>query len=312
MIKKQLTNLPIQWDVNISVLKNPLLWFQSLVMFLIAGSYLTLLLIGINLYEHHWEDIPVAFVIGLVVGGGLFIAFSLMIFLMNWRGIPTKYVLKDKHIEQYTLAKGKKTTGLLSLFGILSGKSAGYTAAGATLLAGSREQIAVDWKDATSLEVFPNRHEIQLQNDWRTIMQVVCPADQFDNILRIIQQKTENNRKPEKLKEKTETSFAKKVMLSIFSLIFGIFLFPRLPIHYVGIFTIATIVFAFLALWSSGLKQRIFAGILFVLPIVGVTLAFVAGEVDMSAQGAIYALLIELLIFSFFVFISIGVILRKL
>ena len=99
-------------------------------------------------------------------------------------------------------------------------------------------------------------------------------------------------------------------MLSLFSLIFGIFLFPRLPIHYVGIFAIATIVFAFLALWSSGLKQRVFAVILFLIPVIGVTLAFVSGEVDMSRQGAIYALLIELFILGFFLFIGMGVILK--
>ena len=174
-------------------------------------------------------------------------------------------------------------------------------------MAHSREVIAVKWKDSTSLEVFPERNEIQLHNDWRTIMQVVCPEDQFENILHFIQQKTEKNGKPEKLKQNTETPFAKKVILSIFALIFGIFLFPRLPIHYVGIFTIATIIFAFLTLWSSGLKQRIFGGILLLLPIVSVALAFVFGEVDMSRQGTIYALSIELLILGYFMLLGLGV-----
>jgi hypothetical protein len=294
-MQKQPLNTPEHWDVNISILKNPLLWFQLLMVALLASSYLMLLMVGINLFEYHWEDIPASLGVGLVVGGGLFIALSLVLFVMKWRGIPTKYVLQDKHIEQHTLARGKKTAGLLSIFGILSGKSAGYTAAGATLLAQSREQIAVEWKDATSLKVFPKRNEIQLHNEWRTVMQVVCPENQFDDILQFIQQKTEKNKLPESVKGNTETSFAKKVILSIFSLIFGIFLLPRLPIHYVGVFTIATTIFAFLALWSSGLKQRIFGGVLFLLPIIGVSLAFLAGEVEMHRQGAIYALIIELI-----------------
>jgi len=309
-MKKKSLNMPIQWDVNISILKNPLLWFQLFMVAFIASSYLMLLMVGFNLFEHHWEDIPASLSVGLIIGGGLFIALSLIMFLMYWRGIPTTYVLKDKNIEQHTLARGKKTSGLLSLFGILSGKSAGYTAAGATLLARSREQIAVEWKDATSLEVFPKRNEIQLHNDWHTIMQVVCPADQFDNILQFIQQKTEKNRLPEKVKENMETPFAKKVILSIFSLIFGIFLLPRLPIHYVGIFAIATIIFAFMALWSSGVRQRLFGIILALLPIIGVALAFILGEVEMSQQGAIYALLIELLILGFFIFLGLGVVLK--
>ena len=309
-MNKQSLNTPEQWDINISILKNPLLWFQLLMVSFLASSYLMLLMVGINLFERHWEDIPASLGVGLVVGGGLFIALSLILLVMNWRGIPTKYVLQDKYIEQHTLARGKKTAGLLSLFGILSGKSAGYTAAGATLLARSREQIAVEWKDATSLEVFPKRKEIQLHNEWRTIMQVVCPADQFESILQFIQQKTEKNRSPEKLKENTETPFAKKVILSIFSLIFGIFLFPRLPIHYVGVFTIATMIFAFLALWSSGLKQRISGGVLFLLPIISVSLAFVAKEVEMYHQGAIYALIIELIVLGFFLLLGLGVVLK--
>jgi len=306
-MEKRSVKAPLQWDVNISILKNPLLWFQLLMVVVIPASYLMLLMVGFNLFEHHWEDIPASLSVGLVVGGGLFIALSLILFLMYWRGIPTKYVLSDKHIEQHTLARGKKTAGLLSLFGIFSGKSAGYTAAGATLLARSREQIAVEWKDATSLEVFPKRNEIQLHNNWRTIMQVVCPKDQFDSILEFIQQKTEKNIKQEKLKKSTETSFEKKVVLSIFSLILGIFLFPRLPIHYVGIFAIATIIFVFLALWSSGLKQRIFAVILLLLPIIGVGLAFVWGEVDMTKQGAIYALILELIALGFFLILGLSV-----
>ena len=301
-------NPPGQWEVNISTLKNPLLWFQLVMVSLLSSSYLLLLLVGINLFERHWEDIPASLSIGLIMAGGLFIAFSLVLILMYWRGVPTKYVLQDGYIEQHTLARGKKAAGLLSLFGILSGKSAGYTAAGATLLASSREVIAVNWKDSTSLEVFPGRNEIQLHNEWRTIMQVVCPKDQFENILQFIQQKTKKNGKPEKLRENTETPFAKKVILSIFVLIFGIFLFPRLPVHYVGVFAIATIIFAFLALWSSGLKQRIFGGILLLLPIVSVALAFVWGEVDMSQQGSIYALFIELLILGYFMLLGLGVV----
>lgn len=309
-MKKQPLSTPMSWDVNISILKNPLLWFQLFMVALIASSYLMLLMVGINLFEHHWEDIPASLSVGLVVGGSLFLTFSLILFLMYWRGIPTKYILNDSHIEQYTLMRGKKTVGLLGLFGILSGKSAGYTVAGATLLARSREQIAVEWKDATSLEVFPVRHEIQLHNDWRTIMQVVCPEDQFENILQFIRKKIEKIKFPEKIKEEMETSFAKKVILSLFSLIFGIFLFPRLPIHFVGIFAIATIIFAFLALWSSDLKQRVFGGILFLLPIIGVVLAFVWGEVDMTHQGSIYALLIELLVLSYFMLLGMGVALK--
>jgi len=311
-MENQLLKIPMQWDIYISILRNPLLWFQLMMVSLISSSYLIFLLVGINLFEYSWEDIPASLSVGLIMAAGLFIALSLILLLMNLRGVPTKYVLQDDYIEQHTLSKISKIASRLGPLAILAGNNAGVTAAGSSLLARSREVIAVEWGDATHLEVFPQRNEIQLHNDWRTIMQVVCPKDQFDNILQFIQIKTEKNITQEKSVENLGTSFAKKVMLSIFSLIFGIFLFPRLPIHYVGIFAIATIIFAYLALWSSGLKQQIFGGILFILPILGVALAFIMGEVDMHRSGSIYALLIEIIIFSFFLILGLAAVFKTL
>lgn len=304
--------LPIEWNIHISILKNPLLWFQFFMAALISSSYLLLLLIGLNLYENNWEDIPYSVLVFLSLGGGLFLAFGLIAFLLYRRGVPTKYVLRDEYIEQHTLSKGKKAVGLLGLFALLSGKSAGYTAAGASLLAHSREQIAVAWKDVFELQVFPNRREIQLHNEWRTTMQIVCPDDQFDKILQVIEKKIKINHKTEDEDKKRETPFATKVILTLISLVFGIFLFPRLPIHFVGLFTIATILFAFLSIWSTGLKKQIFGGILFLLPIIGVSLAFIVGEVDFSRSGALYALSIELIVLGFFLFLGLGVFFKKI
>lgn len=310
-MKKNTLKPPVKWNIDISILKNPLLWFQLLMVSLFSAAFLLFLLVGLNLFEHHWEDIPSSFLVAAVLTGGLFIAFSLIGLLMYGLGIPTRYVLKDKHIEQHTLSRGKKTLGLLGLFGLLSGKSAGYTAAGAALLAHSREVITVNWKEVTRLEIFPERHEIQLHNDWRTIMQVVCPDDQFDSILKTIQEKTQNVQTAQKsAKDNQETPFAFKLMLSFLAIIFGVFLFPRLPIHFVGIFAIATIIFSLLALWLSGVKRQVFAGILVLLPVLGASFAFIAGEVNMHHPGAIYALTIEIILLAFFLILGLGIFLK--
>ncbi len=304
--------IPLEWEINISILHNPLLWFQLVIVALLSSSFLLFLLVGLNLYENHWEEIPSSLLVFSVMGGSLFLAFSVVTLLLFGRGIPTKYILRDGYIEQHTLSKGNKAVGVLGLFALLSGKNAGYTAAGASLLAHSGEQIAVAWKDVFKLQVFPKRKEILLHNEWRTTMQVVCPNDQFDTILQTIEKKTEDTNKTGKETNEIETPFAMKVILSLLILVLGIFLFPRLPIHFVGIFTISTMLFAFLALWSNGLKKRIFGGMLFLLPIIGVGLAFMVGEVDFSRSGAIYALVIELMILGFFLLLGMGVFFRKI
>ena len=307
-----------EWDINISILNNPLFWFQLLMVSVISSSFLLFLLVGLNLYEDQWQDIPSSFFVATCVSGGIFIASSLIALMMYGQGIPTRYVLKENYIEQHTLSRSKKTRGLLGLFGLLSGGSAGYTAAGASLLAQSRESLAVSWKDTTGLKIYSKRHEIRLDNDWHTIMQIVCPNDEFDKILKIIQEKTRQSIAQEKAvktdanEQKKETPFAFKMMLSVFTLIFGIFLFPKLPIHYVGIFAIATIIFALLSIWSSGKKRQFFAGILILLPPIGVGVAFKISEMSLHRVGSIYALIIEGVILAFFILLGLGVLLKKI
>lgn len=309
-MKTQSIHIPIEWDLNISILKNPLLWFQLLVASLLSGSYLLLLLVGLNLYEYQWQEIPSSFIIGFTIGGGLFVALGLITVLMFHRGIPTRYILSDNYIEQYTLIRGKKSVGIMGFLALLSGKSAGATAAGSGLLAHSRERITTNWDEVSKLEVFPKRCEIRLLNQWHTVMQIVCPKDQFQSILHFIEHKTQKNIMLEKEDQSIKTPFATKITLSILALIFGVLLFPRLPIHFVGVFTIGVMVFSLFSLWSEGLKQRIFGGILFVLPLIGVSLAFVFGEVDMSSKGAIYALLIELSILAFYLLLGRRIVFR--
>lgn len=312
MKKTPNTIIPLkQWSINISIIKNSLLWVQLLVTSLLSSSYILFLLVGLNLFEQQWEDIPASFMVALTISGGLFAALSLVTLIMLRHGIATVYVLKDEHIEQHTLSsRAKKTAGLFGLLAMFSGSNAGYTVAGASLLARSREQIAVKWSDVVSLDVFPKNKEIHINNEWHTTMQVVCPAESFESIVQFIRDKTLNQTQQKQGAKNKETPFAFKVMLSFLSLIFGLFLLPRLPIHYVGIFSIASTVFALFSLWSSGLKQRIFAAILSLLPIIGCTLAFIMGEVDMQQSGAIYALFIELILLGFFQFLGLGIVFK--
>ena len=132
----------------------------------------------------------------LAVGGVLFIALSLILFLLFWRGVPTKYVIQDSHIEQHTLSKVSRILNRLGPFAILAGSNAGITAAGSSLLARSREVIAFIWKKVTGVKAFPSRREIRLYNDWRTIMQIVCPEDRYEAVLQVIENRTAKYRMP--------------------------------------------------------------------------------------------------------------------
>lgn len=299
-MEKRLPTSLMQWHIIISISKNPLLWFQLLMVISVSSFLILLLFLGFNLFENDWNSIPDSFVIALSVAAGMFILFSLVLLVMFWRGVPTKYVLQDERIEQHTLSKSVKITNRLGPLAILSGSSAGITTAGSSLLARTRDLIAVEWIEVSGVDEFPARKEIRLKNNWRTIMQVFCPDEQFVNISQFIKSKTEKNAHSKISNSPAETPFAYKLMLSFISLVFGFFLLPRLPVHYIGIFTLATVIFALLAIWSGGLKQRLFGGVLFLLPITGVVLAYLMKEIEMYEAGAIYALLVEIFLLGYF------------
>lgn len=303
--------LPLVWNVNISILKNPLLWFQVFIVAFVIFIFMLVLLVEANLFQYQWQAIPSSFVVATIIGGGFFIVLSLFLLVFYIRGIPTSYVLNDSTIEQYTLSKDKKTFSFLSLLGIASGKAAGFTAAGAHMLARSRELIVVDWKDVSLVEDHPNLHEIRLKNQWRTVMQVVCPKEQFDSILETIKSKTQTTRQSFDNSYEHKPSFERKVLLTLCILVFGSFLFVRLPIHYIGLFTIATLIMALLLVWSGGTKKKVFAAFVIIIPIIAVVLAFVFKEVDMSRSGSVYALMVELLSISFFLLLGIKTIFKQ-
>ncbi len=306
-MKKQLEAYRI-WDVNISALKNPLLWGQIMMTALISSSYLLMLLIGINLFEGHWEEIPYSLTVGAVMVFLLYSAFSVILLLMYHRGIPTRYMLTDYIIEQYTLSTRRKSGRLLWLFGFLKGGASGYTAAGATALAKSREAISVRWQDIYEIKTFPQRTEIQLRNEWRTVMQVICPPDQYDDILRFIEDKIS----PKKSTKQRETPLAYKIILTIFTFIFGVFLFPTLPLRIVGVFSLSIMTLALSVLWMKGRKKKAAASILILLIVIAMVLAVYYGELYMTRPGVYWALIVETILLSYFFFIGFAALFKRI
>lgn len=303
---------PVIWDIKLPILKNPLLWFQLFIIGFVVFVFMFLLLVGINLFEYQWQEIPTSIVVAATIGGGFFVVLSLTALLLFGRGVPTSYVLAEDHIEQHTLRKQSKIAQFLPYLGILTGNSAALTAKGAGLLAKSREVIGVVWKDVNKVEFFPQRNEIHLKNDWRTVIQVICPSEQYNTIKQIISKKVTTNKQQLTKQQTTPSNFPQKWMLSLFIVVAGALLFIRLPIHYVGIFTIATIISAFLALWTTGLKKHFFALALLLLPVIAVTAAYFYREVSFTRPGAIYAFIIEVISIGFFMLLSLSILFKKI
>ena len=277
-----------EWEINIPTISNPLLWYQLVVMTGLSTSFVFFLLLGLNIYERQWHAIPDSFVVGLSLFSGMFIAFSLILLIFFGRGSRTKYIVNDEGVVQQTLPNNIKKFRWLGLLGLFSNTSAGYTAAGASLLSSSRDIIGAEWKDISRIETSSFRNEIQLKDGWHTVMQVFTSSKEYDEVLEFVRSKVKVS---EKESEKKSRTFANRIFLTLFALLFGFMLFPRLPIHYIAPFVLLTMIFALFALWSDDPKKRIFSLLLMAVPIIGSGLGlYMDGLSDMNKSRAIYAI----------------------
>jgi len=296
MAKKSKVEPFAEWEISAPVIKNPLIWFHSVLVVGVGATFVFLMLIGLNLYERQWDQIPDSFTVWFFLFLGMAVLYIIAMLLMFAGGTITWYELNDKSVAQYSLYKKRKFLKWLGLLGLFSNTSAGYTAAGATMLSGAREAIAVAWDEVTHIETYPFRQEIRLKNDWRTLIQVFCPRESYEAVLEIV--RTHITEIPVL---KQPMPFAHKVLLSLFLLLFGVFLFPELPIVVVPLFTLLMIVSALFALWSEGMKRRISSIITLLFAIGLPTVSAVMNGVEMQQDGAIYALIVEVLLYLFFV-----------
>ncbi len=297
MKEKNNKSIDLTWEVKTSLKNNPLVWFQLFIVSIVGPGFVLLLLLSLNLFENRWENIPDSFLVGFILFFCFFIVMSLILFLIS-KGITTRYTVSKDLVVQETLSGYGRFARIIAFLGILSGQRQGVTAAGATLLAQSREVLAINWKDISNVEEYNNRFEIRLKNQWRTVMQIICLPDNYQNILNEVHKIIKTQKPP-----KEEASGFSKIILTLLALLMGMFLLPKLPINFPGAFTIPMIILAFPVIWSTKKLQKFSAVTIFVLQIVGISLAFYFKEVDFTKEGTKYAMAIQIIAFIFYLYI---------
>jgi len=302
MSKKNKEAPIIVWEITAPAIRNPLIWFQSMIAVGSGATFVFLLLIGLNIYEKSWDQIPDSVIVWLSLFLGIFILYAIVILVMFGRGYTMRYEMDENGIVQHSLyakRKGFQWFKWLGLLGILSGKSAGYTAAGATMLANSRQVIGAKWKEIDRIETYPSRKEIRLLNNWRTVIQVFCPADRYDEVYAWITKRVTSTEP-----QVRETPFAYKVFLSFFVLLFGFFLLPELPIRVKPVFTLVMMVSLLFALWSQGKKRTIASMIALFIAIGSPVLVGGIYGIEVQREGAWYALILEGLLYIYMISVA--------
>lgn len=146
-----------------------------------------------------------AVILGLISGKSVYTLYALgligALLFFTWLFIMTVYrgkyeaefVLDEKGALCRTQAgqvkKSRIVNALAVLLGLLSGKPA---AAGAGMLAQSRQQVLIRWKRLTRVNYKPRSHTILLRSGWTENMALFCTQDNYSTVEQFVKLKTEH------------------------------------------------------------------------------------------------------------------------
>jgi hypothetical protein len=113
-------------------------------------------------------------ILGMVAGG--FFASFLVVSLCMGNKYRVTFGLSRKGVSYESAPRERRLGRLAALAG---GFANSPTAAGAGLLATSREALVVAWEDVRSVRVYPGSRVIVVKNSWRTLLRLYCPPHIF-------------------------------------------------------------------------------------------------------------------------------------
>ncbi len=296
---------PITWEVKTRIFGNGLLWLQLVFTALLSSGFVFLLLLFLNLYEEQWQEIPSSFTVWAVLAGFLFVLFFLVFMLIS-RGITTVYTVNDEGVRQHTRTTYGKWVKWLSYFALFFGGMRGAQAAVSVNMARTREDIHYSWEDISSAVMKPGKHEIHLRNKWRVLIQLICLPENFHTVREMVAAHVTAGDKP-----RETTSGLSRLMGTLLTLVLGALLFPRLPVQFVGIFTILLMIGTLFSIWSTGMWKKAAALASVVVIVTGLILAAVKGTSNFHSEGYLYALGIQGLILLFFFALNIRMLFKS-
>ncbi len=179
----------IVWDVDFPLTNNPLVMKQFAMLLLFTGLFMFLLLSFIFVVTGEFSAIPVTFVITVICIGGIGLLMLLVMLIFFNNRIRVRFTMDRKGVLMETLDKRSKSSSRLAIIlGVLA-RSPG--AAGAGMLAVSREREFTDWKGLAEVTYNQRHRTIVLRNRWRPVQMVICTPENFETVAGFISQRVD-------------------------------------------------------------------------------------------------------------------------
>ena len=168
------------WEKDISILTNPLILKQLILVSLGAGLFMAFLLSLILALSGDFRGIPPMLLVSLYVSLGFFL-FLLLVSLLYFRNhIRVRFTVDSKGALWETVDKRAVTGSRLAMLGGVLGRNP--QAAGAGMLAATREKECITWNQLVSVEYTDQHRMITIRNSWRPIMMLVCLPENYEQV----------------------------------------------------------------------------------------------------------------------------------
>ncbi len=166
----------IQWQICVPIFRNTVILKQLGITIGIPFG-LVALVIGIS----SGKSVYSLYALGLI---GLLIFLTWLFIMAVYRGkYEAEFVLDDKGVLCRTQAKQAKKNRIVNTMivalGLLSDKP---TAAGAGMLAQSRQEVFLRWKRITKVKYKPKSNTILLRGGWTENIALFCAAENYSQI----------------------------------------------------------------------------------------------------------------------------------
>ena len=121
--------------------------------------------------------------------GFFFLISAIVIWLIYRNGYEAKFAVTSEGVAMETGPGTRKTNrvinGLLFWMSLFSGKPGGM---GTAILADASQSGFFEWEDIQRMTTDPERRIITLKNNWRSLLTLYCTPDNYEQVLRYIEE----------------------------------------------------------------------------------------------------------------------------
>jgi hypothetical protein len=127
--------------------------------------------------------------VAYVAGGGVVAALFVIASLLLGNGYDAQFAVGPAGVLYQSGSRGQSVSRVAILAGVLARSPA---AAGAGLIAASREVTAIPWTDVERIQIHRGPRVISLQSKWRTLLRLHCTAENFDHVSDSVRRHVQN------------------------------------------------------------------------------------------------------------------------